>query len=321
MVEKKLKTVTPKAEELCVTFDTGGIENQLYVITDFQSTMEALVINRTNFDVLKKYFKKILNHRPAEKFRKMVIGKYFTDTIVQNTLIETQFEKAMKAFIKLYCASTDPKGDLIEYLKTDNCGTPKNKSVSNYQESMKELMRYSTKLEESRGNLSNTEQKMIVFNSFTIAWQISYKRSQAPVQASTTKQVMTFMNQWFETAVTSLVRHENHLPKTVKLEKDTSEMLREDCSDGTCSLGHRGNLVALNGNNNNINNNMNMNMLNTSDGEGDLEYEISDKEYDLYYHDELFVEYNSHPHTETSAQQRFGSNNIISVRLNPRTVK
>ena len=29
--------------------------------------------------------------------------------------------------------------------------------------------------------------------------------------------------------------------------------------------------------------------------ESELDYDISDKEYDLYYHDELFVEYNSHP--------------------------
>ena len=56
-------------------------------------------------------------------------------------------------------------------------------------------------------------------------------------------------------------------------------------------------LVALNSNNNDINDSMNMNMLNMSDDDiqWDLEYEMSDDEYDLYYHNELFVEYNSNP--------------------------
>ena len=37
-----------------------------------------------------------------------------------------------------------------------------------------------------------------------------------------------------------------------------------------------------------------MNLLNMFD-DNNLEYEMSNEEYDLYYHDELFVEYNSHP--------------------------
>ena len=35
LVRTNLKTVTPKGEEFCVTFDTGGIEILLYVIEDF----------------------------------------------------------------------------------------------------------------------------------------------------------------------------------------------------------------------------------------------------------------------------------------------
>ena len=59
LVRTKLKTVTPKAEELCVTFNTGGIETMLYIIEDFYITMDALAINRTDFEALKRYFKKI----------------------------------------------------------------------------------------------------------------------------------------------------------------------------------------------------------------------------------------------------------------------
>ena len=91
------------------------------------------------------------------------------------------------------------------------------------------------------------------------------------------------------------MRNENHLLETITLKKITSEMLKEVCVNETCSLGHKANLVALNSSNNNISNNMNMNMLKKSDEEDELEYEVSDKEYDLYYHNALFVEYNSHP--------------------------
>ena len=48
MVRTKLKTVSPKKEELCVTVDTGGIEILLYVIEDFQLVMESLAVHENN---------------------------------------------------------------------------------------------------------------------------------------------------------------------------------------------------------------------------------------------------------------------------------
>ena len=136
LVRTKLKTVTLKVEELCVTFDTGEIKTMLYVIEDFHIAMDTLAVNRTDFESLKQYFKKTLGHGPAKKFKKMVVRTYFTDTTLQQVVIESWFEKAMKAFIKLYYTSTDPKGDLIEYLKTDKRMKPKEKSVINHQDRM-----------------------------------------------------------------------------------------------------------------------------------------------------------------------------------------
>ena len=67
MVRTKLKTVNPRAEDYFATFDTVGIEKLLYVIKDFLIITDALGIDRTNYDELKKYFKKLLGHGPAEK--------------------------------------------------------------------------------------------------------------------------------------------------------------------------------------------------------------------------------------------------------------
>ena len=50
LVRVKLKTVTPKQEELCVTFDKGGVEALLYVFEDFDIAMESLLIDKSNFD-------------------------------------------------------------------------------------------------------------------------------------------------------------------------------------------------------------------------------------------------------------------------------
>ena len=44
----------------------------LYVIKDFQITIEALEINVNNCKEVEKYFKKVLGHRPTEKFRKLI---------------------------------------------------------------------------------------------------------------------------------------------------------------------------------------------------------------------------------------------------------
>ena len=46
---------------------------------------------------------------------------------------------------------------------------------------------------------------------------------------------------------------------------------------------------------------------------------MSDEEYDLYYHDELFVEYNSHP-TPKQVHNMAYSNNFINLRLNTRSI-
>ena len=62
LVRVKLKTVTPKQEELCVTFNEGGVETLLYVFEDFDIAMEALGINKIKFDDWKKFFKKVLGY-------------------------------------------------------------------------------------------------------------------------------------------------------------------------------------------------------------------------------------------------------------------
>ena len=58
-----------------------------------------------------------------------------------NVVTESAFQKATKGFIAVYCTSQDQKGDLIEYLKLDNCMKPREKSVSDHQDRMEELIR------------------------------------------------------------------------------------------------------------------------------------------------------------------------------------
>ena len=103
LVKVKLKTITPKAEEQCAVFDNGGIELLLYVFEDFDITMECLGIGRDNYDELKKYFKKVLGHGPAEKLRKLIHRNLFINTVLQKLITVHAFEKLKKAFIKLYC--------------------------------------------------------------------------------------------------------------------------------------------------------------------------------------------------------------------------
>ena len=79
------------------------------------------------------------------------------------------------------------------------------------------------------------------------------------------------------------------------------------------STTHRANLVAQNWNNNSNKNNIaDANMLDSSDekNELDIDYEMSDEEYDSYYYYELFVEYNSHP-TPKLVQSQPNSNNVL----------
>ena len=177
----KLKTGTPKGEELCAVFDGGEVELLLYVFEDFEIAMDNLEILKDNYTLRKKYFKKVLGHGPAEKITKVILGGFFVDTVVMNTVTVTAFEKLKRAFIKLYCTSTDPKGDLIKYLKTEKCKKPKDKSVSDHQDRVEEMMRYATFLEGARNDLSDNEKKTILFITFPEAWQMNYQRSQPSV--------------------------------------------------------------------------------------------------------------------------------------------
>ena len=77
-----------------------------------------------------------------------------------------------------------------------------------------------------------------------------------------------------------------------------TDVRKEDHINETCPHRHRANSLAPNGSNNNNNiDNQDVNILDSSDEEDELEldYEMSDEEYDIYYHGELCIEYNSPP--------------------------
>ena len=97
------------------------------------------------------------------------------------------------------------------------------------------------------------------------------------------------VDQWFETGVNDHVHRETHLPAPAEV---LIESKKEDHSNGTRPPGRKANSVAPNTNTNNIDDTT---MLDSSDDEDEVEYEMSDEQYDLYYHDEMYVEYNSHP--------------------------
>ena len=136
------------------------------------------------YETVKKYSKKVLGHGAAEKLRKLTLRNLYVNTVVEDRvnvpeaphhrITEHAFDKLLTAFIKLYCTSTDPKGDVITYLQSANARKPKETSVLDHQDRMEEIMRYSMFLEGARNNLSEDEMKTIIFNSFPDQWQINY---------------------------------------------------------------------------------------------------------------------------------------------------
>ena len=138
---------------------------------DFDIAMESLGIDKVQFDLWKNYFRKVLGHGPLEKWKKLSMRtNFYMNISVGGNVTEFGFNKLKKDFIKMYYTSTNPKGDLIEYLKTDRCMKPHDKSVTNHQDRMEEIMRYSTQLEGAQNDLSVSERKTIIFKSFPIAW-------------------------------------------------------------------------------------------------------------------------------------------------------
>ena len=104
------------------------------------------------------------------------------------------------------------------------------------------------------------------------------------------------VDQRFETGINDHLRDETRLPA---LACTAAEMLteskKEDRSNRNRPPDIKANPVALDTNTNNI---ADKNMLDLSDDEDELEFEMSDFErklYKMYYHDEMYVEYNCHP--------------------------
>ena len=208
LIRYKLKAINPQGRsdgfEKCASFDKGGIEVLLYVIEDFAMAVSSLNIITTAQHI--EFFKKILGHGPSEKFKRLRLKNpdKYTDSVVQqlNEAGEvigevvnevSGFNTLTNDFIRLYCTSTDSKGDLIEYLKSEECKKPMKASVATHQDRMEELMRFTTMLEGSRPNLTEDEQKLILFRSFPEAWQINWNRTQVTAQEATVEKLMRYM--------------------------------------------------------------------------------------------------------------------------------
>ena len=207
----KLKTVNAQGRgdgvENCASFDKGGIEVLLYVIEDF--LIAASSLNITTSDQHIEFFKKILGHGSSEKFKRLRaknLGRYVDRVEVQQqqdangqvvnvdvTIIGSAFQILLEDFIRMYCTSTDSKGDLIEYLKSEECRKPMKATVATHQDRMEELMRFTTMLEGSRPNLTEQEQKLILFRSFPLAWQINWNRTQVSARDATVETLMSYM--------------------------------------------------------------------------------------------------------------------------------
>ena len=104
------------------------------------------------------------------------------------------------------------------------------------------------------------------------------------------------VDQWFETSSNNHVRHENHLPASAEM---FTESEKEDRSNGTRPPDVKAIQVAPDRNNNN---NIDSNMLDSLSSEDDDDemmpewhYNMSDEDYDSYYHNGLFLQYNNPP--------------------------
>ena len=72
---------------------------------------------------------------------------------------------------------------------------PRDKSVSNQKFRMKELTRYSRALEGPRANLIKDVQKITLFSSFPVAWQINIKWTQTSIHVSIVEAMMVYIKQ------------------------------------------------------------------------------------------------------------------------------
>ena len=144
----------------------------LYVIEDLSIVASLLNINTS--DQYIEFFMNLLGHGQLEMFKRLKAknGARYNNTVVQqqnqqgvmeDVVTMLGFQTLIEDFVKLYCTSTDLKGDLIKYIKSEDCRKPMKAAVSTHQDCMRELICFTTILEGSRPDLTEEEQKLILF--------------------------------------------------------------------------------------------------------------------------------------------------------------
>ena len=150
----KMKTLNAAGRgdgyETCAEFERGGIELLLYVVEDFNLACDALNLFLTV--ELLEFWKKVLGHGPAEKWKRMLRNNIYLDDMVtvpaakpgdmdiQQTVQGSGFNKMIADFIKLYCDDSDPKANLVAYIGSEECRKPKKVPVADHQERIEELI-------------------------------------------------------------------------------------------------------------------------------------------------------------------------------------
>ena len=77
------------------------------MIEDFMIAADSL--NNTTTSRYFEFWKKVLEHGPSEKFKRLKAnnGIWYGDTAVGQTVLILRFQTAIQNFVKLYCTSTD----------------------------------------------------------------------------------------------------------------------------------------------------------------------------------------------------------------------
>ena len=87
---------------------------------------------------------------------------------VKESIPGTGFKQSIQAFIKLYCNDSGHKGNLTNFIRSEEYRKLKKVMVVDHQERVKELIHYSKFQHESSAGLNKGEEKKLLFEKFPL---------------------------------------------------------------------------------------------------------------------------------------------------------
>lgn len=173
---------TVRSKKCPVFSSVHGIEGLFHVVDKFKRAASRLNLQDEN---LWDAFEDVLDTVAKSKWDNLI------KNIADADKTDQRFDEEIKAFVKSYSQDDNARDVLVKYLK-EQCRKPYKVTPQEHADRMESLINIANRLEGTEPEIDEDNKKKIIFETFPVPWQYSFKRSK-DINSSTLLQIISFM--------------------------------------------------------------------------------------------------------------------------------